>query len=120
MSSFVLSLSNIKKLNEKGEIFVLTGRETFSSGVSACISLKNSTNAIFCGEPTGGNVNCYGDKLMITLPNSKINVSYSTQYFTLSSEYKENFTPNITVEQSFDDYAKGIDDVYEAVKSYKN
>ncbi|MGV8981951.1 hypothetical protein [Clostridium sp.] len=120
MPYFLFRLSNIKKLNEKGKIFVLIGRETFSSGVIACVSLENSTNAIFYGEPTGGNVNCYGDVSMITLPNSKINVSYSTKYFELSPEYKENFTPDITVEQSFDNTAKGIDDVYEAVKSYKN
>lgn len=120
MSEFAIKLSNIEKLNKKGKIFVLIGRETMSSGVFACVSLKNSTKAIFVGEPTGGNVNGYGDILNITLPNSQIWVSYSTKYFELSSEYKENFTPDELIEQSYNNYVKGIDDAYETVRSYKN
>lgn len=119
MDNFVDKLNSIKKFNTKGKIYVLIGRGTISSGVFACVSLKKSTNAIFIGEPTGGNVNGYGDILMLTLPNSKIQVSYSTKYFEVLPEYKENFIPNILVEQSFDDNIKGIDDVYEAAKNYK-
>mgnify|MGYP002406501490 CR=1 FL=1 len=120
MTGLAPQLTNITKLNKKGKIFVLIGRETFSSAVYACTSLKESTKAIFVGEPTGGNPNCYGDILRLTLPNSKIQVSYSTKYFELAPEYKENFTPDIPIEQSYIDYTKGIDDVYEAARAYKN
>jgi len=118
MNGFARKLSNITKLN--GKIFVLIDKNTFSSGVIACVSLKKITNAIFIGEPTGGNVNCYGDIKKLILPNSKIPISYSTEYFELAPEYEENFTPDIPIEQSYIDYTKGIDDVYEAAKAYKN
>lgn len=120
MTNFANRLSKINEINQKGKIFVLTGRETFSSGVMACTDLKDLTNAIFIGEATGGNVNSYGEVLTLTLPNSKIVVSYSTKYFGGYPEYKENFTPDILVDESFGDYVKGIDDVYEAVRNYKN
>ncbi|MFT8350891.1 hypothetical protein [Clostridium saccharoperbutylacetonicum] len=68
----------------------------------------------------GGNVNSYGEVLTLTLPNSKIVVSYSTKYFGGYLEYKENFTPDILVDEFFSDYVNGIDDVYEVVKNYKN
>jgi len=118
MDNFVAKLYDVKKLRSKGKTFVMTGRQTFSSGVLACRTLKNSANAILFGEPTGGNVNGYGDIKMLTLPNSKLQASYSTKYFDLDSNYKEGFIPDVPVEQSFKNYMKGIDDVYEAVKKY--
>lgn len=118
MDDFVTQLYDVKKLRDKGKIFVITGRQTFSAGVMACNSLNKSTNAIFFGEPTGGNVNSYGNMKMFTLLNSKLQPSYSIDYFDLDPSYKESFVPDVIVEQSFDNYLKGIDDVYEAVKTY--
>lgn len=120
MNKFVGKICSDKKINKRGKIFVIAGRGTISSGVLACLSLKNFTKAIFCGEPTGGNVNCYGETGRITLPNSKIQVLYSSKYFKDSADYKEGFTPDIPVEQSFNNYINGIDDAYEAIKNYKN
>ncbi len=119
MADLAEKLSNIETLKKSDNIFVLIGRETFSSGVFACIDLKNCLSPIFIGEPTGGNVNGYGDIKFLTLPNLKLKVSYSTKLFTLSNMYDSNFMPNVNVEQSFDNYIKGIDDVYESVKNYK-
>ncbi|EQB85852.1 C-terminal processing protease CtpA/Prc [Clostridium punense] len=118
MDDFITQLNDVKKLRDKGKVFVITGRQTFSSGVIACNSLNKSTNAIFFGEPTGGNVNGYGYMHMFTLPNSKLEAYYSTDYFDLDPSYKDSFVPDVIVEQSFDNYLKGIDDVYEAVKAY--
>ena len=120
MSDFAGKLYDIKKLKEQGKVFVMTGRKTFSSGVLACLTIKNSTKALFFGEATGGNVNGYGEITAIILPNSKIQVSCSTKYFDKSSEYKEGFIPDVTIEQSFNNYISGIDDVYEAIRNYKN
>lgn len=118
MDNFAKKLVNVEKLNKRGKIFVLIGKRTFSSGVMACITLKNCTNAIFVGSPTGGNVNCYGEVKTMILPNSKVVVCYSTEYFSESNDYKEGFTPDILVEESYKSYLNGIDDVYEAAKNY--
>lgn len=56
---------------------------------------------------------------MLTLPNSKLQASYSTKYFEFDSKYKEGFIPDVPVEHSLENYLKGIDDVYESVRNYK-
>lgn len=120
MTSLVSKMSQIDKLKDKGKIFVIVGRETFSSGVFAAMDFTIQTNAIFYGEPTGGNVNGYGNVGSLTLPNSKLQISYSMDFFELSDKFKDSFIPDKIVEDRFDHYKKGIDDVYEAIKDYKN
>ncbi len=114
MTSLVSKLKNIDKLNSR--IYVIIGRNTFSSGVYAVVDLKEKLQAKVYGEPTGGNVNSYGEIKPLTLPNSKLQISYSTKYFDLSSKYKEAFIPDVPIIQSFDHYINGIDDAYEAIK----
>lgn len=118
MTQLVSKLAKIDKLN--GKIYVMIGRETFSSGVFAAVDFMNQTKAIFYGEPSGGNVNGYGDIKNLVLPNSRLEISYSTKYFDLSDKFKENFIPDIMVDQTFNDYKQGIDDVYKAIKNYKS
>ena len=120
MTSLVSKLCLIDKLKDKGKIFVMIGRETFSSGVMSAVDFHSETKAIFYGEPTGGNVNGYGDIKNLVLPNSKLQISYSTKYFQLDDKYKEGFIPDVIIDQPFDHYKHGIDDVYESVRSYKN
>ncbi|MFL0248337.1 hypothetical protein [Candidatus Clostridium stratigraminis] len=115
MTEFVNKIAGIDKL--KGKIYVIIGRETFSSGLMAAVDLMNNTKAAFYGEPSGGNVNGFGDIKNLVLPNSKLQLSYSTKYFSLSDKFNENFIPDVMVEQNFNDYKQGIDDVYEAIKS---
>lgn len=120
MTNLVSKLKKIEKLKGKSKIFVLVGRTTYSSGVMAAMDFKKNTNAIFYGEPTGGNVNGYGDIKNIVLPNSKLQVNYSTKYFHLSDEYKGEFIPDKIVIEQFSEYRKGIDTAYEMIKNYTN
>ncbi len=114
MTTLVGKLANIDKL--KGKFYVIIGRETFSSGVFAAVDFMDYAKAKFYGEPTGGNVNGYGEIKYLVLPNSKLKISYSTKYFDLSPKFKENFIPDVTVNETFNDYKQGTDDVYEAIK----
>lgn len=117
MTKLVVKLARIDKL--KGKVYVIIGKETFSSGVLAAVDFMNWINAIFYGEPTGGNVNGYGNIKSLVLPNSKLQISYSIKYFNLSDRFKKNFIPNVEINQTFNDYRHGIDDVYEAIKNHK-
>lgn len=114
ITPLVSSLADIDKL--KGKIYVIIGKNTFSSGVLAAVDFMNYTGAKFYGEPTGGNVNGYGDVKYLVLPSSKLKISYSTKEFDICDKFKENFIPDVTINESFKDYKKGIDDVYEAIK----
>ncbi len=115
LDSFINKLKKNKKLNQEGKLFVIIGRETFSSAILNAASLKNKTTAIFVGEPTGGRPNHYGEVKYFRLPNSQMYVTYSTKYFTYFKEDVPTFVPDIAVELSIDDYIHGKDPVLETI-----
>ncbi len=61
LDPFIEDIKHCDKINKKGNLFVIIGRETFSSALLNAFSLKENTSAIFLGEPTGGKPNCYGE-----------------------------------------------------------
>ncbi|MBI4471605.1 MAG: hypothetical protein HY646_02985, partial [Acidobacteria bacterium] len=77
-------------------LFVIIGRETFSSGLLNALTLKSAPFAVLVGEPTGGKPNHYGQVTSITLPRSGLRVSYSTQFFS-SSETTPSLNPDVGV-----------------------
>lgn len=92
-------------ISEKGNLNVIIGRETFSSGLLNAYELKNQCNALLIGEPTGGKPNCYGEILRFNLPNSKFNVSYSTRYYKLiEDDSVDALYPDKIVEETIDDF----------------
>ncbi|BCZ46227.1 peptidase S41 [Clostridium gelidum] len=98
-------LKNNKDISEKGNLNVIIGRETFSSGLLNAYELKNQCNAILIGEPTGGKPNCYGEILRFNLPNSKFNVSYSTRYYKLiEDDSVDALYPDKIIEENIDDF----------------
>src|SRR5215203_4503250 len=77
-------LSPIQKnttLNQKGNLFVITGRRTFSAAMVNAIDFKKETNAIIIGEPPGEKPNSYSENDEMKLPNSGLIISYSTKYY---------------------------------------
>nr|WP_321231632.1 S41 family peptidase [uncultured Psychroserpens sp.] len=110
-------ISNIlksKKINKKGNFYVIVGRRTFSAAMNLATNLEQKTKAIFVGEYTGSSPNFVGEDNRIVLPNSNIFSSASNKYWQdsdendnrkwikptyfnvlSSSEYKNNFDPNM-------------------------
>jgi hypothetical protein len=50
------------------------------------IDFRNNTNAILVGEPIGERPNSYSENDEMTLPNSRLVVSYSTRYYKFVDE----------------------------------
>ena len=71
---------------------------------------------IFVGEETGGKPNHFGEVRSFKLPNSGLEVSYSTKYFKKSDKYINSFTPDYIIKESFVDLKKGIDPVYDWIE----
>jgi uncharacterized protein (TIGR03437 family) len=59
---------------------VIIGRRTFSSAIINALAMKRGPVTLV-GEPSGGSPNSYGEVKTLVLPNSRLNVSYSTRYF---------------------------------------
>lgn len=115
LKSYIAGNANVK-------VYILVGRNTFSSGMFAIYRVKESApKAISVGESTGGALDCYGEVKTINLPNSQIPISYSTKYFEFSKNfsYKNDgvgtFLPDISVQPTIEDYKSGTDVVLEYV-----
>ena len=117
LEPLINSLSKLEKLNQKGKLFVIIGRETFSSALLNTLSLKEKTNAIFLGEPTGGKPNCYGEVERFKLKNFGFAVSCSTKYYkAIEDDEISTFAPDINIKLSIEDYMNNRDLCLEYVK----
>ena len=108
------------KINRRGKLFVITGRETFSAAQNLVNQIEKYTEAIFVGEPTAGHPNHYGDNRPFTLPNSGLTVRASTLWWQDLDprDAREWTAPEIAAELSFSDYKAGRDPALQAVIDY--
>ncbi|WP_283689207.1 S41 family peptidase [Clostridium perfringens] len=102
-------LKNSEKINKKENLKAIIGRETFSSALLNAYTFKNSTNAKIIGEPSGGKPNCYGEILRLTLPNSKLVITYSTRFYKLiEDDLVMALYPEEIFLESIEDYINSI------------
>jgi hypothetical protein len=102
-------------LRARGHLLVLIGRSTFSSGLMAAVQLKDQFGAVLIGEPTGEKPNSYGEVGQITLPHSRINVSYTLKFFRLAAHGDPPaLLPDVPVARSLADALAGRDPALDA------
>lgn len=104
-----------KSIQNDIKIYVIIGRNTFSSAIIYADNLKNQINCTFYGEPTSGSPNHYGEVRKLTLPNSKLIVQYSTKYFNFIDTTEKSFLPDVYVNLSIDDYLNNSDAVLKKI-----
>lgn len=104
-----------RTINDSNRLFVVTGRQTFSAAIIDACLLREETNAFFIGEPTSGKPNHYGQARHFELPNSKIDIAYSTKHCTLFSDESDTFIPDKGIDISIDDYVNKKDPVMDYV-----
>ncbi len=112
LDPFIKELKN-SSFNQQGKLYVVIGKDTFSSAVLNAISLKKNTEASFVGEATGGEPNHYGEVKQFKLPNSGITIRYSTKYFHWINEDINTLEPDKVIEETFAAYREGTDPVLE-------
>lgn len=101
-------------LSTRGRLYVLTGSGTYSSGMMAAVEFRDSLHALLVGEPSGSPPNEYGEIKDFILPNSKIDVQYTTRYFRLLADSNpQTLEPDLTVHRSLADFLSGRDPVLE-------
>jgi hypothetical protein len=103
-------------LNRRDHLLVLIGRSTFSSALINALELKQQTNAILIGEPTGGKPNSYGEVRTYALPNSRLTLWYSTKFFQLlRNEDPPSLAPHVVMPPSAAAFFGGGDNVLDAL-----
>src|SRR5262245_47417211 len=105
-------------LNQKGKVFVAVGRQTFSAAMVNAIDFRKETNALLVGEPIGERPNSYSENDEMTLPNSRLVVSYSTMYYKFLDEDVPAVMPDQRIDSSWADYKAGRDPVMEWILAY--
>lgn len=108
-------IKNNKKLNAKGNLFVLIGRRTFSSAMINAHQFRAETAATLVGEPTSQKPNSYGEVRSFILKNSGLKIFYSTKLFKFIETDDPSLMPDVTIEFSSADFADGKDPVLDAV-----
>jgi hypothetical protein len=112
-SNVVLPLIDALKprttINRPDALYVVIGRGTLSSGLFAAVDLKKNTRATLIGEPTGEHPNHYGEQRALKLPNSGIDVTYSTKFHQIVDQNADAYSPAVLVPPTPESYRRGID-----------
>lgn len=110
LDPFIEYLKNCKKINNRGQLFVIVGRETFSSALLNTLALRENTKGIFLGENSGGKPNCYGEVERFNLKNSGLTIGYSTKYYkVVEDDDLLEFSPEVKIDLTIEDYIKNED-----------
>jgi len=117
----VQGIIETKKINQVGNLFVITGRRTFSACQNLVNELDNYTNCIFVGEGTAENLNFWGDAQRITLPNTQLPVYLSYAWWQDKSAWAnaEGTVAMVPVEMSFTQYSQNEDPVLDAALDFE-
>jgi hypothetical protein len=117
-----------RQLNERSANiprYLITGRATFSAGISAAGQMLSGGPAVILGEPAGDDLDHWSEGGYIRLPNSKLEVDFQTVLHSYSAApcprdvscvdmEIQTLAPEIPVATSWADYASGRDPVLEA------
>ena len=111
---FIFKVNQYARLNKEKKLLVLLGRKTFSAATAFTSMLETHTNATFIGEPSSGRPNQTEGTNEFPPPileNIGVDVMFSRGRWTHTNplDMREFIEPNILVEESFTDWARGID-----------
>ncbi|MGH4125168.1 MAG: S41 family peptidase [Clostridium sp.] len=116
LNPFIEDIKNCDKINKTGRLFIIIGRETFSSALLNSFFLKENTSAIFLGEPTGGKPNCYGEVQRFILKNFGLTVCYSTKYYKIiKDDTLPSLFPDVNIALTIQNYVNNEDPCFEYI-----
>ncbi len=113
----LLDLISNRKINQRGKLFVIIGRRTYSAAQNTATYFERFTNAAFVGEPTGSSPNFVGEEVPLTLPYSKLiaNVSHLFWQSSWPQDQRIWLAPQIYVPPTFADFSAGRDAALDAI-----
>ena len=105
-------------INRKGHLFVLISGYTFSAGMSNSAQFRTLTAALLVGQTIGERPNSYQEAREMRLPNSRLVVRYSTQFYKFVVSGENIIRPDKEITPTWNDHKAGRDPVLEWVKAY--
>lgn len=109
-----------RRVSQKGRLFVICGRRTFSAAQNFVTRANRDTNVLLVGEPAGGGLNHYGDGLRYTLSNSGVVVQLSSRFHQDADidDPRKFVEVHIPAEPTHALYKEGRDPAMEAILEY--
>lgn len=113
----VLELLSDPAIDRPGELFVITGRNTFSAASMLVARLDDGTAARIVGEPMGGCPTLYGNARPLELPFSGLEVSVATELSVgvRADDPRLTIEPDVSAVLTREDWADGRDAALEAI-----
>lgn len=108
-SHILKELKNRAAFRQPNSLFVIIGRSTISAAMHSAIETRDEMNATLVGEPSGSKPNSYSENDEFTLPNSRLQVSYSTRYYKLEDKDTPSLMPDKLIEPVWELYTAGRD-----------
>ncbi|HYJ70693.1 MAG TPA: hypothetical protein VEX15_23815 [Nocardioidaceae bacterium] len=107
------------RFDERGRLFVITGRRTFSAAQMLISDLEKWTFPIFVGEPAASHWNHYGDSELLVLPNHRITVRVSTLWWQWDPrDARPWIAVDLAAALTVDAYRTGRDPALEAIAAF--
>lgn len=99
------------EVDQPGELFVITGRNTFSAASMLVARLEAQTGAAFIGEPMGGCLTFWGDTVELPLLHSGLSilVSNTLEVGANPTETRDNIELDAVAELTQEEWAAGDD-----------
>ena len=109
------------KLQNRGSLFLIIGRRTFSAAQNTTSDLERRTQAILVGEPTGSNPNFIGESIAIPLPHSGWVVSLSDLWWqhSMAMDYRVWTHPQLYAPPTAAAFREHRDVAMEAIGAYR-
>jgi hypothetical protein len=93
--------------------FVITSANTFSAALKNAIDFRQVAHATLVGETIGERPNSYSENDEFTLPNSKLQLSYSTRYYEFTPGSDALIAPDKEILPTWEEWVAGRDPVLE-------
>lgn len=105
------------RMNQRGRLFVIIGRRTFSAAQNFATMVERHTEALFVGEPTGSSPNFVGESIYVELPYSKLQLNVSDLFWQSSwpTDHRTWIAPLLYLPPTFAAYRENRDPALEAV-----
>lgn len=123
-ASLIGAITKHQGINQRGKLFVLTNRNTFSAAINFAGNMEIKTKALFVGEKVGDTSTFPGEsgpQASFQLPNSQIvvNLSFSEWNATFDYDERDAIGLDIPVYISIEDFISGRDPVLQAALDYE-
>ena len=115
LEHLVEPLRRVEFVNKRGHLYVLVGAATFSAAMNNAAHFRERTAAILVGETIGERPNSYQEPREVKLPNSRLILRVSTQYYAFVHDSENVIRPDRTIIPTWSEFEAGRDPVLEWV-----